>query len=65
MSNIESIVDDVMNGKTTSAEKGFADEMSERIATALDAKRVEVGQSMSLDPTEVSVEEPDTDEEVE
>lgn len=64
MSNIEEIIDDVMNGKTSSAEKKFADAMSLRIGDALDAKRVEVGQSMSLDPTEPSVENNDTDEEV-
>ena len=46
---IESIVDAIVAGDFNNAGDMFNDEMSNRIADALDAKRVEVGTGMSFD----------------
>jgi hypothetical protein len=67
---IESIVDSIIAGDFNNAGDMFNNAMTDRIADALDAKRVEVGTGMSFDladddinDIDLEVEESDTEEE--
>ena len=57
VSNVESVIDSILQGDFSAAGQMFTDEMNDRIADALDAKRVEVGATMAFDDVDGETDE--------
>ena len=55
--NVESVIDSILQGDFSAAGQMFTDEMNDRIADALDAKRVEVGATMAFDDVDGETDE--------
>ncbi len=56
---INKMIDDIIDGNNTDAKDGFESALSSKLTDALDAKKIEIAQSLYNQEVDVEVEEQD------